>query len=398
MHAMMPKRQFMLVLGYLLFVCVACASELETAVSPTPQPATVTTLPTATGLSSTPFSAISAATATNLPENTAVVPGTVVTSPTITATSTATQTPTPIPTAINFTVTPTATVNATGNEEWVIYRNGSYGFEFSYPSTAHITAIGADDFPDEELPPNVTPAEYLEHLQELYPEGACVGVEYNSSFITFRVPLDKGGKYVSGCGVTGIGDYDSVEKFETVSINGQPVMVSGLELHERNATAAIVDEFWGVLLDDGTGIQYGNYAGAMYEGFLEDKETILQILASFRTGLEACTNDSQFLLDVTVPDGTHFTPNTRFTKTWRLLNIGGCSWDSGYHIQFFPGGEMQDPARLVLSETVPPGGEVDISVEFKAPGSVGTYRVQWQLAAPDGTLFGAKPYVEIIVP
>src|SRR5512143_3278895 len=35
---------------------------------------------------------------------------------------------------------------------------------------------------------------------------------------------------------------------------------------------------------------------------------------------------AQFVADVTVPDGTSYAPGTTFTKTWRLKNIGSCTW------------------------------------------------------------------------
>jgi hypothetical protein len=41
---------------------------------------------------------------------------------------------------------------------------------------------------------------------------------------------------------------------------------------------------------------------------------------------------------------------------------------------------------------------VDISIGLIAPQTEGTYRGQWQLVRPDGMAFGAKPYVEIVVP
>jgi hypothetical protein len=112
----------------------------------------------------------------------------------------------------------------------------------------------------------------------------------------------------------------------------------------------------------------------------------------------ACMNDSAFVLDVNVPDGTHVAPGASFTKTWRLRNSGTCTWDASYRFNFVSGEQMNGLESIPMSETVLPGGEVDISVELIAPGAEGTYRGQWQLIAPDETPFGAKPYVEVVVP
>jgi hypothetical protein len=116
-----------------------------------------------------------------------------------------------------------------------------------------------------------------------------------------------------------------------------------------------------------------------------------------------CTDDSEFVLDVTVPDGTHFAPGAAFTKTWRLRNSGTCTWDASYRLNFVSGERMDGPESMsdgtsAIGQTVLPGEQVDISVVLVAPQANGTYHGRWQLVAPDGTGFGARPYVEIVVP
>jgi hypothetical protein len=114
-------------------------------------------------------------------------------------------------------------------------------------------------------------------------------------------------------------------------------------------------------------------------------------------------NDSIFVRDVNVPDGTHFAAGAAFTKTWRLRNSGACTWDASYRLNFVAGERMDGPESMsdgtsAIGQTVLPGEEVDISVALTAPQADGTYHGQWQLVAPDGTAFGARPYVEIVVP
>jgi Tol biopolymer transport system component len=112
----------------------------------------------------------------------------------------------------------------------------------------------------------------------------------------------------------------------------------------------------------------------------------------------SCRNDSAFVLDVSIPDGAHIAPGASFTKTWRIRNSGTCTWDASYWLNFTSGERMDGPQSMALGETVPPGGEVDLSIDLIAPQADGTYQGQWQLVAPDGIPFGAKPYVEIVVP
>jgi hypothetical protein len=133
--------------------------------------------------------------------------------------------------------------------------------------------------------------------------------------------------------------------------------------------------------------------GAWVIGWLDPAAAANRVLFS-----AFCTNHSEFVMDVTVPDGTHFAPGTAFIKTWRIRNRGTCTWDASYQLNFMSGERMSGPERMSLGQTVPPVGEIDISIDLIAPQAEGTYRGQWQLTTADGTPFGAKPYVEIVVP
>lgn len=105
---------------------------------------------------------------------------------------------------------------------------------------------------------------------------------------------------------------------------------------------------------------------------------------------------AQFITDVTVPDNTVMTQNQSFTKTWRLKNVGTCSWTSSYALIFFSGDSMNGPAVQALSGNVNQGQTVDISVDLKAPGSDGTYTGYWKLRNASGVAF-TQFYVQIKV-
>src|SRR5690349_12154805 len=50
-------------------------------------------------------------------------------------------------------------------------------------------------------------------------------------------------------------------------------------------------------------------------------------VAATKTTKPVSTCDSAaYVKDVTIPDGTIFSPGAQFTKTWRLQNIGTCTW------------------------------------------------------------------------
>ena len=42
-------------------------------------------------------------------------------------------------------------------------------------------------------------------------------------------------------------------------------------------------------------------------------------------------------IDVTIPDYTEVAPGTSFTKTWRLVNTGPCTWSNDYSAVWFSG-------------------------------------------------------------
>lgn len=104
--------------------------------------------------------------------------------------------------------------------------------------------------------------------------------------------------------------------------------------------------------------------------------------------IEVCSNRAEFVVDVTVPDGSDFTPGQSFVKTWRLRNSGTCTWTSSYKLVFDHGDAMGGPASLSLPGLVHPGQMVDLSVNLTAPGAEGAYTGYWLLRTSEGALFG----------
>lgn len=95
-------------------------------------------------------------------------------------------------------------------------------------------------------------------------------------------------------------------------------------------------------------------------------------------------DQAQFVRDVTIPDGSQVTPGASFTKTWRLRNAGACSW-SGYTL-VFDSGDLMGATSPQSMPSVPAGQEVDLSVNFTAPTTPGTYRSYWRIKNASGVL------------
>jgi serine/threonine protein kinase len=78
-----------------------------------------------------------------------------------------------------------------------------------------------------------------------------------------------------------------------------------------------------------------------------------------------------------------------FTAAWVLRNSGSCPWPEGLTWEYVEGETFEyegDP--IPLEESVPPGEEITITAQLRAPSSPGTYESTWQLVDLDGKLFG----------
>jgi Ig-like domain-containing protein len=93
-------------------------------------------------------------------------------------------------------------------------------------------------------------------------------------------------------------------------------------------------------------------------------------------------DQAAFVKDINIPDGSQIAPGAAFTKTWRLRNAGVCTW-SGYTLVFDHGDVMGSTSPQTIG-TVPPGQEVDLSANFTAPTSAGSYRSYWRIKNSSG--------------
>ncbi len=116
------------------------------------------------------------------------------------------------------------------------------------------------------------------------------------------------------------------------------------------------------------------------------------------TARPSCSDNAAFVTDVTVPDGTAFTPGTAFNKTWRLRNTGTCTWNTGYQLVFVGGSQLSALSAVNIPHAVSPDDTVDITVPMVAPQANGRYRSGWRMQNPDCcNLFGPIVYALIEV-
>jgi hypothetical protein len=98
-----------------------------------------------------------------------------------------------------------------------------------------------------------------------------------------------------------------------------------------------------------------------------------------------------FVADVTIPDGSIVPAGTAFTKTWRIRNVGSCTWTTDYALVFVFGTPMGVSSVVNLPPTVAPvvpGATADFSVNMVAPSTPGHYRSYWRFRNASGVQFG----------
>ncbi|MCJ7694906.1 MAG: NBR1-Ig-like domain-containing protein [Anaerolineaceae bacterium] len=92
----------------------------------------------------------------------------------------------------------------------------------------------------------------------------------------------------------------------------------------------------------------------------------------------------------TIPDGSDFSPNQAFTKTWTIKNVGTCTWNSNYAVVFTSGSNaMGAPASKQLTTgTVAPNQTVVVSLDMTSPAVAGSYKAEFKLRNSNGVIFG----------
>lgn len=96
-----------------------------------------------------------------------------------------------------------------------------------------------------------------------------------------------------------------------------------------------------------------------------------------------------FVGDVTIPDGTMIPPNTPFTKTWTVKNIGTCTWTPDYQIVYDGGDLLGSPMAVpMVDRNVAPGETAQISITLTAPPDNKRHYSYWKFRNDKGGVFG----------
>jgi transcriptional regulator with XRE-family HTH domain len=107
--------------------------------------------------------------------------------------------------------------------------------------------------------------------------------------------------------------------------------------------------------------------------------------AKDRGGYPIAGDASEFITDVTVPDGLVVPPGFVFEKVWRIRNSGSVPWRGRWLARDgAPSGHAvpQSPRRVPIHDT-DPGATVDIAVPLRAHQLDGTAQVRWKMVDDD---------------
>jgi uncharacterized protein YkwD len=103
------------------------------------------------------------------------------------------------------------------------------------------------------------------------------------------------------------------------------------------------------------------------------------------TNAPDCTNHATFVADVTFPDNSQVAAGELFTKTWRVGNLGTCTWGPDYTLTHYSDERMSALSPVPLGITGP-GEFLEISVDLRAPNSLGTHRGNFVIKNPAGLI------------
>ncbi|HTP01314.1 MAG TPA: NBR1-Ig-like domain-containing protein, partial [Anaerolineales bacterium] len=196
----------------------------------------------------------------------------------------------------------------------------------------------------------------------------------SSAARTFKVDLPNGSYTVT----TTMGDQDFAHDNEVVKANGATVLSSVTSA----AGSYAVGTFNTSVTNGSLSLEFSDAGGS-------DATWVLNGI-SIRSGSQppSGADRAQFVADVTVPDGTTFSPNVSFTKTWRLKNVGTSTWTTSYAMIFDTGAQMGGTSPVYLPFSVAPGQTVDMSVTLTSPSTAGSYRGYWKFKNASGVPFG----------
>ncbi len=118
------------------------------------------------------------------------------------------------------------------------------------------------------------------------------------------------------------------------------------------------------------------------------------------TATGALCNNSAYVADIGVKDGTVLKAGEAFAKGWLVQNTGTCEWTIGYYLVRTGGNTDFNAAPYVIrtsADVVSPGEIAEISMRMVAPKAPGKYEAFYQMYSNLDIPFGTGLSVSIEV-
>ena len=106
-------------------------------------------------------------------------------------------------------------------------------------------------------------------------------------------------------------------------------------------------------------------------------------------------NNSLWVSDISIPDGTPMAPGQTFTKTWMVKNVGTCTWTPTFKVAFGGIGVPMGGQATAIGKTVKPNEQIEISVNLVAPNTSGDVQSYWKIQDDTGVFFGT--YLTVVI-
>ena len=110
-------------------------------------------------------------------------------------------------------------------------------------------------------------------------------------------------------------------------------------------------------------------------------------------------DDANYVSETKPDDGSEIKAGDTFTKGWSLDNKGTCAWNSGYAFAF-DSGDLMGGKDIIISKDADftdPGHSQTFIVKLTAPTAAGEYKGYWRMKNAQGTPFGSRVWVDIVV-
>lgn len=96
-------------------------------------------------------------------------------------------------------------------------------------------------------------------------------------------------------------------------------------------------------------------------------------------------------------DGAHLGQKTDFSMVWQVRNVGTEVWNADNADYRYKSGDKLHKASIYdLESSVPSGGQTEIKVAMKTPGSAGSYSTTWVITS--GSTEFCRMTITILVP